>query len=124
MPHEVTRQFSARGADYLVNITNDAWYGNTAAPHQLLAHVTLRAIENRTPVVRAANTGISAFIAADGKILWESPLFEQSWHVEDVAWPGVRTFYAAWGDMFASSCALVTLLAVGIGLSRRSRAVY
>lgn len=119
----VTRQFPAQGADYLLNITNDAWYGNTAAPHQLLAHVALRAIENRTPVVRAANTGISAFIGADGRILWESPLFEQAWHVEDVAWSGVRTFYAAWGDVFAMTCGLVTVLAIGIGFTRRRRAI-
>ena len=117
----LTRRFVAGGADFLVNITNDAWYGPTSAPYQSLAQVTLRAVENRVPVVRAANTGFSAVIDVDGRIRWQGPLDEMLWHVDDVAWPGVRTFYTAYGDVFAYACALATLVALGYGCSRWRR---
>jgi len=114
----LTRRFVNGGADFLVNITNDAWYGRTSAPYQHLAQVTFRAIENRVPLVRSANTGISAFIDPDGRIRWQGPLYETAWHVDEVSWPGVRTFYTRFGDVFAWACALVTLAAVGWGTRR------
>src|SRR5207245_9675459 len=77
----LTRRFVDGGADFLVNITNDAWYGRTSAPYQHLAQVTFRAIENRVPLVRSANTGISAFIDPDGRIRWLVPSYETAWHV-------------------------------------------
>jgi apolipoprotein N-acyltransferase len=117
----LTRRFIQGGADFLVNITNDAWYGPTSAPHQHLAQATFRAIEYRVPLVRAANTGISAVIAPDGQIQWRSELFETSWHVAEIAWPGVRTIYARVGDLFAWTCAATVLVAVAIGIGRRRR---
>ena len=114
----LTRRFVAGGADFLVNITNDAWYGRTSAPYQHLAQVTFRAVENRVPLVRAANTGISAFIDPDGQIRWQGPLYETAWHVDEVRWPDVRTFYTRFGDVFAWACALTVLAAVGWALRR------
>ena len=114
----LTRRFVADGADFLVNITNDAWYGRTSAPRQHLAHATFRAVENRVPVVRAANTGISAVIAPDGRIAWEGPLFEPLWRVQRIEWPGVRTFYADHGDVFVYACVLASLAAFGYGAWR------
>jgi apolipoprotein N-acyltransferase len=111
----------ADGADFLVNITNDAWYGHTSAPYQHLAQATLRAVENRTPLVRAANTGISAYVDVDGSMRWQGPLFESLWHVEEVSWPGVRTFYSRFGDVFVWTCALATVAAFGYGALRRWR---
>jgi len=118
----LTRRFIAGGADFLVNITNDAWYGSTSAPHQHLAQATFRAIENRVPLVRAANTGISAVIDPDGRIRWRGPLFETLFHVDEIAWPGVRTLYTRFGDVFAWACALVAAVAIcrGIWASRRT----
>ncbi|HJQ75072.1 MAG TPA: apolipoprotein N-acyltransferase, partial [Gaiellaceae bacterium] len=115
----LTRRFVAGGADFLVNVTNDAWYGPTSAPHQHLAQATLRAVENRVPLVRAANTGISAIVEPDGRIRWRSALFETLYHVDTIAWPGVRTFYTRFGDVFAWACALICLVAAGWGLARR-----
>jgi apolipoprotein N-acyltransferase len=117
----LTRRFVVDGADFLVNITNDAWYGRTSAPRQHLAHATLRAVENRVPLVRAANTGISAIIDPDGRIRWEGPLFEPLWRVERIAWPGVRTFYTARGDVFVYACVLASLAAFGYGAWRARR---
>jgi apolipoprotein N-acyltransferase len=117
----LTRRFVTRGAELLVNISNDAWYGRTAAPHQLLAHVTLRAVENRVPIVRAANTGVSAIIDPDGRIRWQGPLFEPLWHADEIAWQPVQTFYTRFGDVFAWACALATLGAFGYGAWRWRR---
>jgi len=117
----VTRRFVAAGADFLVNVTNDAWYGPTSAPHQHLAQATFRAIEGRVPLVRAANTGISAVIDVDGRIRWRGPLFEPLAHVEQISWPGVRTFYTRFGDVFAWACALASLAAIGYGAARGRR---
>jgi apolipoprotein N-acyltransferase len=117
----LTRRFVAGGADFLVNITNDAWYGRSAAPYQSLAQVTLRAVENRVPVVRAANTGLSAIIDPDGRIRWQSELFETAWHADDISWSGVRTFYSRHGDVFVWLCAGFTLAAFGVGAWRGRR---
>ena len=117
----VTRRFVAGGADFLVNVTNDAWYGPTSAPHQHLAQATFRAIEGRVPLVRVANTGISAVIDVDGRIRWRGPLFEPLVRVEQISWPGVRTFYTRFGDLFAWACALASLAAIGYGAARGRR---
>lgn len=117
----LTRRFVADGADFLVNITNDAWFGRTSAPHQHLAQDTFRAIENRVPFVRAANTGISAVIDADGRIRWQGPLFEMLWHVDEITWSGVRTFYTRHGDVFVWACVLATLAGLLLGLRARAR---
>jgi apolipoprotein N-acyltransferase len=115
----LSRRFIHGGGDFLVNVTNDAWYGPTSAPEQHLAHATFRAVENRVPLVRAANTGFSAIIDPDGRIRWQGPLFETLEHVDDIAWPGVQTFYTRFGDVFAWTCALVSAAAIGWGIARR-----
>ena len=73
-PAEV-REFFRGGADVLVNITNDAWFGRSAAPVQHLAMAAFRAVENRAYLVRAANSGISAVVAPDGRIVQASGFF-------------------------------------------------
>ena len=67
----------ARGAELLVNITNDAWYGRTSAPYQHLAMAAFRAVENGKYLVRAANTGISAVVDPRGRVLERTALFER-----------------------------------------------
>jgi apolipoprotein N-acyltransferase len=117
----LTRRFVDDGADFLVNVTNDAWYGDSSAPYQHLAQAAFRTVENRVPMVRAANTGISAIIDPDGRIRWQGPLFEMLWHVDDISWPGVRTIYTRYGDVFVWLCVAVTVGAIGLGVSSRRR---
>lgn len=114
-----TREFAYAGANFLVNISNDGWYGRSSAPYQLLAQVTLRAIENRVPIVRAANTGISAIVDDDGRVQWEGPLFEQLAHADEIQWTGVRTLYTRFGDWLPRSCLLLIVVAGIIGARRR-----
>lgn len=110
-PSEV-RRFVQNGAEFLVNITNDAWYGRTAAPYQHVAMTVFRAVENRRYLVRAANTGISAVVAPDGRIIASSGLFERMAIRAAIAPSYGLTLYARYGDVFAWGAAS----AVGIAL--------
>ncbi|CAK8712911.1 Apolipoprotein N-acyltransferase [Candidatus Electrothrix laxa] len=73
---DIARQEVAEGANLLVNLTNDAWYGKSSAPYHSWAMTVFRAVENRRSLVRSANTGISGFISPTGEIKEESPLFK------------------------------------------------
>jgi apolipoprotein N-acyltransferase len=109
---EVVRRVAGRDADFLVNITNDAWFGHTAAPWQHLAMAAVRAAENRRFMVRAANTGISAVIDPYGRILAQTGI-EQSAVLGGVLRARHdRTVYSRCGDLFAWGCAILTVLQV------------
>ena len=116
----LTRDFAARGADFLVNISNDAWYGDTSAPHQHLAMAAMRTIENRLPMVRSTNTGISAFITDEGRVGATTPLFHEDMVVETVLVRDVWSFYRAYGDVFLHLCQALVVLFL-LGAWRRTR---
>jgi apolipoprotein N-acyltransferase len=119
IPSFVNAMMRTEPGNLLVNITNDAWFGRTSAPYQHLAMATLRAIENRVPLVRVANTGFSAMVDADGTIRWRTGLFESVWRVDTISWVGIRTFYARFGDAFVYGClGLLVLVAVRGGIRR------
>lgn len=65
----LSRHFKKNGARFLVNMTDDHWFGRTSAPYQHLAASVLRAVENRLPLIRSASTGVSAFIDSSGRII-------------------------------------------------------
>ncbi len=108
---EGARAFAQNGARLMVNVTNDAWYGRSAASAQELMALPFRAVENRMPVLRAANTGITAAVTASGKILHPTPLFETMTAVETVIIPpvGGQTFYTRYGEVFAYACVAVAV---------------
>lgn len=89
------------GADILVNLTNDAWFGRTSAPFQHLSMSVFRAVETRRPLIRAANTGISAFVDSKGRIIRQGDLFREAVIVSDVI-PSRQglTFYVRYGYLF------------------------
>jgi apolipoprotein N-acyltransferase len=105
----LVRRFAAGGAELLVNITNDAWYGTTSAPYQHLAMAAFRAVENRRYMVRAANTGITAAVDPWGRVLEPTRLFERTVLVREVPLVGGTTFYTRHGDVFAHACAAIAL---------------
>jgi len=111
---DLTRRFAQSGAQILVNVSNDAWYGRTVAPYQLLAMIAVRAVENRMPLVRATNTGVSAFVALDGTITGATPLFEEAVIVEDVKIVRGASLYTQLGDwiVYASIVLIVALVIV------------
>ena len=122
---EASRQFRLEGADVLVNITNDAWYGRedsyarTTALWQHPAHMVMRAIENRVGVARSANTGISLFVDPVGRVYNPSPLFEEDVRVDEVFTSDIVTFYTRFGDVVGGACALVSLLLLASALRPR-----
>ena len=96
-----------QGAKLFVNITNDAWFFDTDAPYQHLAINVLRAVETGRPVLRAANTGFSAFINPFGRITRQTKLFERTLVREAVplSLGDKVNLYTKWGDWFAWVCA-------------------
>lgn len=109
---EIFRKEANLGADLFVNLTNDAWFGRTAAPHQHLSMLAIRAVENRRWIVRAANTGISATIDACGRIRSQTGLFERATLVDLVDRMDVNSFYSVHGDVFLWIC-LFTVSSTG-----------
>ena len=124
----LVREPVLRGAQLLVNITNDAWFRHTAASRQQLAEATFRTVENRRPLVRCANTGVTAFLDANGRItqLLRVPggdIFEAGVlaGVVNVPVDAPLTFYTRHGDVFSVACALASGLAAFLGGWRRLR---
>ena len=126
---ELTRQFVKGGAQLLVNITNDGWFLRTAGAEQHLDNAIFRAVENRLPLVRCANTGITCSIDSKGRIdrtgrtgMWIAP-FVRGFVTHEIAVPAhpAQTFYTRHGDWFAHAAAIVTALAILRAL-RRTRA--
>jgi apolipoprotein N-acyltransferase len=97
---ELARGYVRQGSRVLVNITNDAWFGRSSAPWQHLSMYALRAVENRVPVVRAANTGISSLIDSTGRITDTTTLFQEAVLTGDVRLANKVTFYTRYGDVF------------------------
>jgi apolipoprotein N-acyltransferase len=120
---DLTRRFVDRGAQFLVNITNDAWFGRSAAPYQHLSMAALRAVENRVPVARSANTGVSAFIHPSGRILQPSDIFTKAIVSGTIYLQKSWSFYTRFGDLFAYLCIGFTALFLAIIGCRREHRV-
>jgi apolipoprotein N-acyltransferase len=110
-PHLV-RQFSRAGADVLVNISNDGYFGHTYAREQHLLLVQMRAVENRRFIIRATNDGLTAVVDPSGRIIKELPPYKQVAAPMRYGAVETTTFYARHGDWFAWTC-----LIIGLGLS-------
>lgn len=107
---DLVRQFAAHGAEFMVTITNDAWFGRSAAPSQHFAMVVFRSVENHLAFARSANTGISGFIDPFGHIVDTTPIFtEQAVRATIQAWRP-HTFYSRHGDVFAYGCVIICAL--------------
>lgn len=113
---DLVRRFRAAGAALLVNLSNDAWFGPVGYPEMHLAHAVFRAVENRTWVVRGANTGISAAIDPFGRRREALPAFTEGAFAVDVSAAGPAPFYARHGDL-----PLLAALAAALGLALTRR---
>ncbi|MBL0351022.1 MAG: apolipoprotein N-acyltransferase [Elusimicrobia bacterium] len=113
--------FSRAGAKVLVNITNDGWYRDNAAPEQHFSANVLRAVENGRWVLRAANTGISGFINPRGEILAKTALLTAAVLPGPLTATDRPTFYVRHGDWFAGGCCLIVLLGAGKALIQKRR---
>ncbi len=107
--------------DLLVNITNDAWFGDTGCPHQHAMLTAGQAVQWGRPLLRSAYTGISWVVEPHGDILYETAPFTEAAFVEPVRLGSIDTLYRRGGWMFPYVCSLVALTAVTIGRRRRNR---
>ena len=107
---DLVRRIAGSGAEFLVTITNDAWFGDSSAPAQHFSMVVFRSVENHLAFARAANTGISGFIDPFGRIIVASPTFTQTAVQAEIPVRQTKTFYSRHGDVFAYGCMLISLL--------------
>lgn len=120
---ELSRNFVSKGADFLVNITNDGWFGKTSAASQHLSSSVFRAVENRVPVARSANTGISCFIDSSGRIKSRvseggEDIFIQGFKSESIILKKQNSLYGTIGDGFVLVC-LAVIIFYGIILIQK-----
>jgi len=118
-PDEV-RRFVNLGADVLVNISDDGWYGNTSAAWEHLNMVRMRAIENHRWVLRATNTGVTAAIDPYGRVVKAALRNQRTSLRVGFDYEHDITFYAAHGDWFAYLCSVVTVITLGFALARKT----
>ncbi len=109
---DLVRQFSKMGADVLVNLSNDGYFGHSEAREQHLSLVRMRAVENRRFIIRSTNDGITAVIDPSGRIVRSLPPYREVAALVHYGGVSSPTFYAQHGDWFAWTC-----LAAGVGLA-------
>ncbi len=116
---DLSREFVRRGAGFLVNITNDAWFKRTSSPYQHLCASVFRAVENRVFLVRSANTGVSGFIAPTGKIVslvgdkFGNNIFISGYKSQEISLSKQsHSFYTRYGNIFVTACLLFVLCGI------------
>jgi apolipoprotein N-acyltransferase len=124
LPHVIrrqVRQLAERGEepDVLVNLTNDGWFWGSSELDMHLVCGVFRAVECRKPLLIAANTGFSAWIDSDGRIVEKGPRRQTGTILATVAAEDRRSWYLEYGDWFAGACLAGCLVLAGIGLARR-----
>ena len=107
---DLARAYVNAGSRVLVNITNDAWFGRSSAPYQHLSMAAFRTVETRTPLVRAANTGITSIIDQNGHIRGMTSLFKEAVMVGEVQPGSSNSLYLKIGDLFAQVCLGLSVL--------------
>jgi apolipoprotein N-acyltransferase len=107
------RELARNGAEVLVNISDDGWYGDTSAPWQHLNMARMRAVENRRWLLRDTNTGVTAAIDPYGRVRQSIPRHQVDALPAEFGFRDGVTFYTAHGDVFAWLCALLSLVVVG-----------
>lgn len=114
---ELSRRFVNRGAQLLVNITNDGWFGTISGPQQHNDMAIMRAVENAVPLARCSNTGISMVVDRYGRIQQETRLFQEAYITSTVVIQPEKTLYQRFGDFVP----IVSLLLVAAALVLRAR---
>ncbi|MCD5383834.1 apolipoprotein N-acyltransferase [candidate division WOR-3 bacterium] len=104
------RKFVRDGADFLVNITEDAWFGITPGPYEHARMASLRAVETRRTFIRCGNTGISYIATPEGEIKHRTGLFEEAIISDTIYTLPIQTFYTKYGDIFAYIMLIITLV--------------
>ena len=120
-PDEI-RRFAANGAQVLVNISNDGWYGDSGAYAQHLKQARMRAVENARWLLRDTNTGVTAVIDPYGRIVASVPRKMRTALETNYGLSNVTTFYTRHGDWFAYLCAIISIAALVMRFAIRRKA--
>ena len=129
---DMVRQFVNRGAQFIINITNEAWFGKTAAPYQFVSMSVFRAVENRVFVVRCANTGVSCFIDPRGRVVDRvkdsngQDIFVRGVKCSSVVPLDSRTLYTRYGDWLvwlSFVCSLAFILFASFRRHKRANSI-
>jgi apolipoprotein N-acyltransferase len=120
---EEVRHFAENGAQVLVNISDDGWYGDSGAPWQHLNMTRMRAIENDRWLLLDTNTGVTASIDPQGHAVAEAPRHVRGAYVVPFAFRSTTTLYSRLGDWFAWCCALVAFTAVTLCVTQKPRLI-
>jgi len=116
---DLFRQFVKNGANFMLNLTNEGWFGQTAAPYQFLAMCVFRSVENRISMARAANTGISCFIDPYGRItgrVWKNnkDIFVDGYLTGEIQLSQQKTFYTNYGNIFVYITLAISALFIAL----------
>lgn len=109
-------EFAKRGAEFLVVVTNDSWYGNSSGPYQHKEFAALRAVENRKAVVRCANGGISCLIDQFGRTIYETQMFTKESFVVDVPIVKQSSFYSENPDIIPILASAFSIWIIGLNI--------
>ena len=126
---DLVRETAALDADFLVQLTNDGWFGRSSQPEQDLAISVFRSIENGVTLVRGTNTGISCFIDPWGRISgivssrYDETVFARGISVETISTVAHETVYKTYGDIWALGCVALFAAALGPTLYRRKKSL-
>jgi len=123
---DLFRQFIKEGANFIVNITNEARYGETKASYQIAAMNVFRAVESRVSIVRAANTGISCFIDPFGRITGRvsndgKHIFVKGFLTQNILATQEKTFYTAYGDIFSYMSLIMAVFLIGFSFFKKTK---
>jgi apolipoprotein N-acyltransferase len=125
---ELFRKFARGGANFMINISNEAWFGETAAPYHFVAMSVFRAVENQVAVIRSANTGISCFITPHGEIIGRvkndnKDIFVEGYLTMAIPLSFKKTIYTLYGDVFVYVILIMTTLMVVLSAFKKEDSV-
>ena len=115
---DLVRQFAKDGAELLVNVSNDGYFGHSAAREQHLELVRMRAAENRRWLLRATNDGITATVDPAGRVVFRAPPYQALAADVTYRYGSDQTIYTFYGDWFAWGCLIAALIAVAVMILR------
>lgn len=118
-PAAIVAPRPAERPQWLLNVTNDAWFGRSTGPYQHFASARLRAIEEGLPMIRAANTGVSAVIDAYGRVLASLDIGQEGIIDHVLPPPRAATLYSLWGDWMLFAVAVILASAIAWNLHRK-----
>jgi apolipoprotein N-acyltransferase len=117
---DLVRKFAKKGASFLVTITNDGWYGQSAAPYQHFAIAAMRAVENRRYLLRSATTGVSGIIDPYGRILSTSELMTQTFLTDMITPQTKTTLYTQYGDVLPYASLTLAIIFLILAVVKRT----